>query len=451
MIGINSQIETGGSGDGSVGIGFAVPINTAKSEICELEKGGTVRGAYLGLTTLTVDGSLSALNLPVKEGALVQSVQRAPPAAKAGIHGGTISTTPKTGRSRSAATSSTAIDGKQVASSEDLANVIEAKKPGRHDHARPRRGTGKGKYEQEDRRSDAGHAAELRPEPQHARRLGPAAVAEGYRYRCGHERRARGPLRGGGPYRPRSRSAGSPTCEDAEAAAALGAWALGMIFYPGSPRHARWCRPVRSSRRCAAGSSSAACSSTRRSRRSPRSARSSGLTLVQLHGDEGPSFCSEVARRTGARMIKAARVAGPGDVRDLERFHVDFHLLDARAPDRAQAARRHRRDVRLGARAARRSKVPLILSGGLNAENVAAAIAAPHPYAIDSASGTEAAPGHKDPARCGAVRRRPGPPHRARTGAPVERPGPIGAAVSATEPASSTASAPTAGSTSPRR
>ena len=49
MIGINSQIETGGSGDGSVGIGFAVPINTAKAELPQLEKGGTVRGAYLGV------------------------------------------------------------------------------------------------------------------------------------------------------------------------------------------------------------------------------------------------------------------------------------------------------------------------------------------------------------------------------------------------------------------
>ncbi len=49
VIGINSQIETGGSGDGSVGIGFAIPINTAKAEIPQLEKGGTVRGAYLGV------------------------------------------------------------------------------------------------------------------------------------------------------------------------------------------------------------------------------------------------------------------------------------------------------------------------------------------------------------------------------------------------------------------
>jgi len=75
VIGINSQIETGGASNGSVGIGFAVPINTAKAELGQLEKGGTVSAAYLGLTSLTIDGSLSALNLPVKSGALVQSVQ----------------------------------------------------------------------------------------------------------------------------------------------------------------------------------------------------------------------------------------------------------------------------------------------------------------------------------------------------------------------------------------
>ncbi len=56
-----------------------------------------------------------------------------------------------------------------------------------------------------------------------------------------------------------------------------------------------------------------------------------GLSMLQLHGDEGPSFCAEATRRNGARVIKAAQVSGPGDIRDLERFHVDFHLLDARA------------------------------------------------------------------------------------------------------------------------
>jgi S1-C subfamily serine protease len=130
VIGINSQIETGGNGGGSVGIGFAVPINTAKSEISQLEKGGTVRGAYIGLTSLTIDGSLSALNLPVKSGALVQSVQRGTPAEKAGIRGGSVNGSVENGQVAIGGDIITSIDGKPVTSSEDLASDIGAKKPG---------------------------------------------------------------------------------------------------------------------------------------------------------------------------------------------------------------------------------------------------------------------------------------------------------------------------------
>jgi S1-C subfamily serine protease len=148
VIGINSQIETGGNGsDGSVGIGFAVPINTAKSEISELEKGGTVRGAYLGLSTLTIDGSLSALNLPVKTGALVQTVQKGGAAAKAGIHGGAISTTTENGQVAVGGDIIVSIDGKPVHSSEDVANFVEEKKPGDTITLGLERATGNGKYE----------------------------------------------------------------------------------------------------------------------------------------------------------------------------------------------------------------------------------------------------------------------------------------------------------------
>jgi S1-C subfamily serine protease len=130
VIGINSQIETGGSGDGSVGIGFSIPINTAKQELPALEKGGTVRGAYLGLTSLTVDGSLSALNLPVKSGALVESVEPGTAAAKAGIRGGTVNTTTEDGTVAVGGDIIVKIDGKEVPSSEALANDIEEKKAG---------------------------------------------------------------------------------------------------------------------------------------------------------------------------------------------------------------------------------------------------------------------------------------------------------------------------------
>jgi S1-C subfamily serine protease len=147
VIGINSQIETGGSGDGSVGIGFAVPIDTAKSELSQLEKGGTVRGAYIGLTSLTIDGSLSGLNLPVKSGALVQSVQHGTPAEKAGIRGGKVSGSTENGTVAIGGDIIVSFDGKPVTSSEDLANYVSAKKPGETITLGLQRANGKGSYE----------------------------------------------------------------------------------------------------------------------------------------------------------------------------------------------------------------------------------------------------------------------------------------------------------------
>lgn len=210
---------------------------------------------------------------------------------------------------------------------------------------------------------------------------------------------------------------------DAQLATELGAWCLGMIFYEPSPR------------RCSLDQARAIAAAMRRKvelcgvfvnaplQEIAAVSEELGLTMVQLHGDEGPSFCSETARRTGARVIKAAQVSGPGDIRSLERFHVDFHLLDARSRDP------ERQDLRGGTGetfdwsllAARRSKVPLILSGGLTAENVGDGIAAVHPYAVDTSSGTEAAPGHKDPQRLRAffdAVRAPGA-HTAGIGQPV--------------------------------
>jgi S1-C subfamily serine protease len=129
VIGINSQIETGG-GSGSVGIGFAVPIDTAKQVIPQLEQTGTVTHAYLGLTSLTIDGSLASLNLPVKSGALVQTVQRNSPADKAGIKGGDISAQLPQGQIELGGDIITAVDGKAVNSSDELASAIGSHKPG---------------------------------------------------------------------------------------------------------------------------------------------------------------------------------------------------------------------------------------------------------------------------------------------------------------------------------
>jgi len=118
-----------------------------------------------------------------------------------------------------------------------------------------------------------------------------------------------------------------------------------------------------------------------------------GLTHVQLHGDEGPSFCQAVAQRTGAKVIKAARIGHAADLRDLDRFHTDFHLLDTGKAGQ-YGGTGATWDHQLAAN--RRNTIPLILSGGLTADNVADGIAALKPYAVDVASGVEAAPGVKD-------------------------------------------------------
>ncbi|HXW58945.1 MAG TPA: phosphoribosylanthranilate isomerase [Solirubrobacteraceae bacterium] len=204
-----------------------------------------------------------------------------------------------------------------------------------------------------------------------------------------------------GPRRPRLKVCGITNLEDAELATQLGAWTLGMIFYEGSPRR---CSPARAQEIAAA---------LRRRvglcgvfvnaplEQVVGTCEQLGLGMVQLHGDEGPSFCAEVRRRSGARVAKAAQVADAGDVRDVERFHVDFHLLDARPRtahgERPRGGTGQTFDWTL--LAGRTSDVPLILSGGLTSENVAEAIAVTRPFAVDTASGTEAAPGRKDPER----------------------------------------------------
>ena len=204
---------------------------------------------------------------------------------------------------------------------------------------------------------------------------------------------------------PKVKICGITSLHDAELAVALGAWAIGMIFYEGSPR------------RCSIEEAQRITAALHRKvelcgvfvneplEEVVKTSEDLGLTIVQLHGDEGPAFCGEVPRRTGARVIKAAQVAGPGDVQDLERYHVDFHLLDARAsaPEKQSLRGGTGETFDWALLAARRSKVPLILSGGLSAENVERAIAATRPFAVDSASGTESAPGKKDEAKLRAL------------------------------------------------
>jgi S1-C subfamily serine protease len=132
VIGINSQIETGGNGsDGNVGIGFAIPINTARAEVHQLETSGKVQHAFLGISGTTITPDLArAVNLPAKEGVLVQTVVPGGPADKAGVEGGNTSATIDGASFSLGGDIITEVNGKKVSGMDEVVSIVNAAKPG---------------------------------------------------------------------------------------------------------------------------------------------------------------------------------------------------------------------------------------------------------------------------------------------------------------------------------
>lgn len=186
----------------------------------------------------------------------------------------------------------------------------------------------------------------------------------------------------------RIKHCGITSLHDAELCVDAGAWALGMILWPESARACSLEEAGRITRAMRRKVELTGVFVNERLARVVEIADVLGLTMVQLHGDEGPSFCSEVGRRTGAKLIKAVRVRDLGDVSGLEPFHTDFHLLDGGGGESFGWEM---------VRALPRGGPPLILAGGLTPANVGDAIEAVGPWAVDVASGTESSPGVKDP------------------------------------------------------
>jgi phosphoribosylanthranilate isomerase len=188
----------------------------------------------------------------------------------------------------------------------------------------------------------------------------------------------------------RVKHCGITSLHDAELCLDAGAWALGMILWRDSPRACSVEEAGRITRTLRRKVELAGVFVNERLGRVVELADVLGLTIVQLHGDEGPAFCGEVARRTGAKVIKAVRVRTLGDVAALEPFHTDFHLLDGGGGETfAWDLVRSRKPSP--------PAPPLILAGGLTPENVGEGIGAVRPFAVDIASGTEREPGVKDP------------------------------------------------------
>ena len=186
---------------------------------------------------------------------------------------------------------------------------------------------------------------------------------------------------------------GMTRLEDARLAVESGAWAIGMVFHPDSPRHVELERAAEIAtafrRRCEVVGVFV---------NVPlddmlQTLGSVPLTMLQLHGDEGPSYCAEAGRRSGLKVVKAVRARDVQAVRSLSAYRTDFHMIDAYVPG-TYGGTGERFDWELAA--AHPGGTPLILSGGLTAENVGEALAVARPEAVDVSSGVESAAGVKD-------------------------------------------------------
>ena len=114
------------------------------------------------------------------------------------------------------------------------------------------------------------------------------------------------------------------------------------------------------------------------------------LDIVQLHGDESPSYCQAVHRR----VMKAFRVRGMESLVAMAQYRVSAYLLDAYSPDAfGGTGARFDWDCAVAAK----SQGQIVLAGGLDPDNVASAVAKVAPYGVDVSSGVESSPGRKDP------------------------------------------------------
>jgi S1-C subfamily serine protease len=132
VVGVNSAIATGNTGaQGNIGIGFAVPINTVRDVASQLIERGKVEHAFLGIGVQPVDREVSRLfDLPVKRGLMVVRVYDSSAADKAGLRAGTDEVVVSGESYLLGGDTLVAIDGRELATGEDLRDAISARKPG---------------------------------------------------------------------------------------------------------------------------------------------------------------------------------------------------------------------------------------------------------------------------------------------------------------------------------
>jgi len=179
--------------------------------------------------------------------------------------------------------------------------------------------------------------------------------------------------------------------EDARDAVLLGADAIGLNFYPSSPRYIEPSRAAKIIERLPPFVTVVGVFVNHPDPQNLEDfAGSLGLHAVQLHGNETPDYCSMIQR---AKVIKALRVDSNFRVETLRSYGSRTFLLDACSPDQfGGTGKSFNWELVFGANAFG----SIVIAGGLNPENVAQAVGMLHPFAVDVASGVESRPGKKD-------------------------------------------------------
>lgn len=181
--------------------------------------------------------------------------------------------------------------------------------------------------------------------------------------------------------------------EDALAAVAAGADAIGLVFYPPSPRHVTPEQAGRITRRLPPFVTVVGLFVNADAETIAQSVAAGRVNLLQFHGQECPDYCAQ----HGLPWLKAVRMK---EDLDLDKAAADYAgaaalLLDAYRPGVPGGTGETFDWARIPGHLAER----IVLAGGLNPDNVAEAVRTVHPYAVDVSGGVEAEPGIKDPAR----------------------------------------------------
>jgi len=179
--------------------------------------------------------------------------------------------------------------------------------------------------------------------------------------------------------------------DDAIKACLRGAWAIGFIFDKKSPRYISASKVRKIVDKLPPFITPVGVFVNQRERAVKDVCRFAGITTIQFHGEETPQYCG---RFKDHKIIKAFRVNEKFDGKEVAKYDVDAYLFDSYQEDaHGGTGKTFNWDIIT----AYTFKRPIILSGGLDAQNIKEAVEKVEPYAVDVSSGVEKSPGQKDP------------------------------------------------------